>query len=134
MNIRFGFAVNNNKEFEDNHFGDAEKFLIYELKNGKLNPVSEFVNSAKFLDEEVGHGSQKKAKAIIDLMKQQQVQVMVAKQFGKNIGRIVAHFVPVVIKVKAVEDAIKIVSPHLEDICQELKTATDGTFKPFILK
>jgi len=134
MNIRFGFAVNDANQFEKKHFGDAQKFILYELVNGKLKWLTEVINSAREIDKDMGHGSKNKAIAIINLMKEQEVQVMVAQQFGKNIGRIVAHFVPVVIQADNIADAHLQLAPHLTNIQEEVFNKTDGTYKPFILK
>ena len=29
MNLRFAFAVNNDNRFDNKHFGNADKYLIY---------------------------------------------------------------------------------------------------------
>ncbi len=66
MKLRFAFAVNKANLFEKKHFGDAEKYLIYEQDSDKLVLISEEKNRFKLLDEEHEHGSRKRGNAIID--------------------------------------------------------------------
>jgi len=41
MNLRFAFAVNNDNQFEKKHFGDADKYMIYQEESGKIVLSSE---------------------------------------------------------------------------------------------
>ena len=59
MDLRFAFAVNNENQFEKKHFGDADKYLIYQEESDKIVLLSEVLNHFKLLDEEVEHGSKK---------------------------------------------------------------------------
>jgi hypothetical protein len=47
MNIRFAFAVNNNKQFEKKHFGDTDKLLIHKQVDDKIVFSSEEINHFK---------------------------------------------------------------------------------------
>ncbi|MCD4695077.1 MAG: hypothetical protein K8S16_02455, partial [Bacteroidales bacterium] len=95
MDLRFAFAVNSENQFEKKHFGDADKYLIYHQESDKLVLSSEEPNRFKLLDEEAEHGSRKKGKAIIEFLKGKNVNVLVSRQFGKNIRMINEHFIPV---------------------------------------
>ena len=53
MNIKFAFAVNNVGFLQKNHFGDAEKYFIYELKGNKIIFEQELANSYENLDEKI---------------------------------------------------------------------------------
>ena len=96
-NIFLAFAVGHSETFESCHFGDADKFLIYEWNSSTLTYKSELINSAKDLDIDHEHGSKKKGNAIIDLLQRNEVKILVSKQFGKNIQMVNRFFIPVVI-------------------------------------
>lgn len=81
--IKLAMAVSNTGNFQAKHFGDADKFEIYEWDNNNFIYLNEIINPFKTLDEEQEHGSQGKGKAIIDLLKKYYVNVLVSKQFGK---------------------------------------------------
>ena len=85
MNLRFAFAVNENDQFEKKHFGDADKYLIFRQEDDKIVFLSEEINRFKMMDEEVEHGSKRKGNAIIEFLKKKEVNVLVSRQFGKNI-------------------------------------------------
>ncbi|NQT78352.1 MAG: hypothetical protein HQ565_11605 [Bacteroidetes bacterium] len=119
MNLRFAFAVNKDNQFVKKHFGDADKYIIYELKDGCLEQISEEINQFKLLDEKHTHGSVKKGNAIIDFLKGKGVNVLVSMRFGKNIKMINEHFVPVQISVKYPEEVINILKKHVHWIADE---------------
>ncbi|MCF6183475.1 MAG: hypothetical protein L3J56_02420 [Bacteroidales bacterium] len=58
MDLKFAFAVNNEGEFQEKHFGDADKYLIYEHDSKKMIFIDEIINKNRDIDE--NHGSEKK--------------------------------------------------------------------------
>ena len=40
MVSRFAFAVNNDNPFEKRHFGDADKYLIYQQESDRIEALS----------------------------------------------------------------------------------------------
>jgi len=119
MKLRFAFAVNKANKFEKKHFGDADKYLIYEQVDDEMVLIVEEINNFKLLDEEYIHGSKRKGDAIIKLLKEKEVNVLVSMQFGKNIKMVNEYFIPVIIHSEKPEDAIKILSKHLHWIKDE---------------
>ncbi len=97
MKITFAFALNDSGIFEKRHFGDSDKFAIYTFENNELKFLEDIPNTFKEMDEIQQHGSKKKGKAIIALLKEKEVSVLVSKQFGKNIKMVNQHFIPVII-------------------------------------
>ena len=75
----------------------SDKYLIYQQESDKIVILSEEPNRFKLLDEEGKHSSKKKGKAIIGFLKEKNVNVLVSRQFGKNIKLINEHFIPVII-------------------------------------
>ena len=60
MKITFAFALNNDGLFEKRHFGDTDKFAIYQFENNELSFIEELPNSFKTMDEVQEHGSKKR--------------------------------------------------------------------------
>ncbi len=132
-NIRFAFAVSHAKAFESCHFGDADMYLIFEWNGEKIAFKNDLKNPYKNMDESQGHGSPKKGKAIIDLLKENDIQVMVSKQFGKNITLVNRFFIPIIIDKETIEDALNVLSQHLNWIKDELEHNVHA-YKLFMLK
>lgn len=86
MDLRLAFAVNSDNEFENKHFGQADKFLIYKLNPGSSVKESEEVNTFKLYEQDKKFGVRKKGEVIIDLLKSRNVNILVARQFGENIS------------------------------------------------
>lgn len=133
MKLRFAFAVNKDKQFEKRHFGDADKYLIYTQEDENIVLLSEEDNKFRMLDEEVEHGSKRKGKAIIDFLKEKEVNVLVSRQFGKNIKLINEHFIPVIISSEQPDEVLNIMARHIHWIQDEWKKNTSD-FKLFTIK
>jgi len=133
MNLKFALAVNNDNQFEKKHFGDADKYLIYQQETDKIVFLSEEVNSFKMMDEEIGHGSKRKGNAIIELLKAKGVNVLVSRQFGKNIKLVNEYFIPVIVSSEQQDEVIKILNRHIHWIEDEWKKSTSN-YKRFTIK
>jgi len=133
MNLCFAFAVNEANQFEKKHFGDADKYVIYKQDGDEIKLFSEERNKFKSLDEEVEHGSKKKGEAIIQFLKEKNVNVLVSRQFGRNINIVNNHFIPIKISVEQPDKVLKILGKHLHWITDELNNKSDE-FKLFIIK
>ena len=133
MKLRFAFAVNNENLFENTHFGDAYKYLIYTLEDNKMIFSSEEINSSKLLDEEHEHGSQRKGNAIIKLLKEKDVNILVSTQFGKNIRLVNKHFIPVKISLEQQDEIIDVLIKNQRWIMDEWEHNTSG-YKLFTIK
>jgi predicted Fe-Mo cluster-binding NifX family protein len=131
--IRFAFAVNLANVFEPKHFGDADKYLIYEWVNNEFIFLQEEVNLFKNSYEGQGHGLQEKGRAIIDLLRSLNISVVVSKQFGKNIQMVNSHFIPVIVSEDIPEKALTILARHMKWIEDELYNSPHE-FKLFIIK
>jgi len=121
MNLRFAFAVNDKGDFQDKHFGDAEKYIIYEYDSKQLVFIDEIENVKKNIDEETKHGSKRKGNEIIDYLKRFEVKVLVSLQFGKNIKMVNKHFIPVIVSNSHVDNIVKIIETNVNKINEEAK-------------
>ncbi|MCD6355617.1 MAG: NifB/NifX family molybdenum-iron cluster-binding protein [Prolixibacteraceae bacterium] len=121
MKLIFAFALNDDGIFESKHFGDSDKFALFREDKDNIVFQEEVANTFKTIDEEQLHGSLKKGNAIISFLKEKNVDVLVSRQFGKNIKMVNKHFVPVVIQKDLPEEVLKILKKHKSWIKDELK-------------
>ena len=134
MKMKYAFAVNDKNEFVERHFGDSDKFLIYEKTiDSEMVFINEESNIFKSFDEEQEHGSRKKAEAIMAFLKNINVDILVSNQFGKNIKRINNHFIPILVAYKRVEDVFPLLDEHHETIHKQLMSKSPE-FNFFSLK
>lgn len=133
MNLKLALAVSNNNQFEKKHFGDADKYQIYQQKNEKLVLLSEEDNQFKMLDEEKEHGSKSKGNTIIEFLKDKGVNVLVSRQFGRNIKLINEHFIPVIISSEQPGNVLQILTRHIHWIKDEWEE-NKSNFKLFTIK
>lgn len=132
QSIKFAFAVNSSNILEAKHFGDAYKYLVFKWNGKEIFYESEMTNKYKTLDSQE-HGSQKKGKAIIALLKEYDLQVLVSRQFGKNIKMVNSHFIPILVPVMNIDEAIQVLHKHIDWIQDELKNNPEQ-FKLFTIR
>lgn len=132
-NIKFAFALSQANTFENCHFGEAEKYVIYEWSGNDIIWQKELINDTIKEDETQEHGSKKKGLAIIELLQKENVNVLVSRQFGRNIKMVNQHFIPVIIAKETPETALEALKKHIRWIDDELHSSKDG-FKLFTIK
>ena len=133
MKVKIALALNNENVFEKTHFGDADKYKLFSLDSNSCDFISEEINNIKLSNIEEAHGSKEKGKAIIELLKKQDVNVLVSRQFGPNIKIIAEHFVPVIIYKESVEDVCELLIKNFHWVEDELDS-NKQIFKKFIIK
>ncbi|MCD4793317.1 MAG: hypothetical protein K8R54_08805 [Bacteroidales bacterium] len=121
MNLRFAFAVNKSGDFQKKHFGDADKYIIYEHDSKELIFIDEIENTKRDIDEETEHGSKRKGNEIIEYLKNFDVKVLVSMQFGKNIKMVDKHFIPVIVSNNKLNEVIDIIEKNVHWINDEAK-------------
>ena len=130
MNIRFAFAVDTENRFSDEHFGDADKFMIYEVADDKIYFVHSETNLFKVHEEDDHHhGDPKKGNRIVKYFTGKGINVIVAKQFGKNIGIVKNHFLPIIISHDEPVEVKRILSSKLDEVKEHLRNKKES-FKP----
>ena len=129
MTKTFAFALTGENNFEKQHFGDADKFQIYEIKNDKFALVSELENIFK----SEAHGDKNKADNIINLLEENNVKILVSMQFGRNIKFVNKHFIPVIIYNQQPKEVIEVLEKHLRWIDEELELKS-GDYRLFTIK
>jgi len=123
--IKLAMAVGDDGNFQAKHFGDADKYEIYEWDNNSFFYLNEIINPFKTLDEEQEHGSREKGKAIIGLLKENNINILVSKQFGKNIQMVIQHFIPVIVSKNTPGEVLEILDKQIKWIEDELKNKPD---------
>ena len=129
MDLIFAFALNNTNQFEACHFGDAHKYAIYKQKDGKIVQRGELEN----IHRNGSHGDSKKGNAIIKFLVEQGVNVIVSKEFGRNINMVNKHFIPIIISTEDPENVVDILQNKLHWIQDEWNSTT-ADFKLFKIK
>jgi len=121
MKITFAFALNHDGVFEKCHFGDSDQFVIYAFNERDLLYSEVLPNTFNTRDSKHEHGSKQKGNAIISSLKEKGVEVLVSKQFGKNIKMVNQHFIPVIIKEDNPDQVLEILLNHISWFKNELK-------------
>ena len=130
--IKIAFALNKENRFGKHHFGNADKYSIYEYQEHEqkikyIEGIKNITNKSR------GHGSKKKGLAIIQLLKEKGVNILVARRFGKNIKMVNKHFVPIIIKKEHPDGVINALNKHIRWIKDEL-FANKKEYKLFTIK
>lgn len=117
--FRFAIAVSNLDDFEPKHFGDADRYLIYEYKNNVLMFDKILINKYKEESEEEKHGLKSKGINISKYLKENGINAIVSKQFGKNIRVVNNHFIPIIVRLNNLDDVLDILVKHMKWIRDE---------------
>lgn len=133
MVLRFAFAVNNQNLFEDRFFGEADRFIIYQLVSGQLEQIYEVVNDNKSEMKKSNSDNNEKVDILIKNLLENDIKVIVSKQFGENIRIVNEYFIPVIISSENPEEAVGIINRHIHWIKDELNNFSSG-YKLFTIK
>jgi len=131
--IRLALAVDHTGHLKAKHFGEADKYLLYEIGNAGLTFLKEEINPYKNLDEKVEHGSVRKGRAIMDFLSDSGVKVLISRQFGKNIKLVNSMFIPVIVSSDEPEEVLGILVKYVKWIIDEMKN-NSGSYRLFTLK
>ncbi|MBN2614738.1 MAG: hypothetical protein JXR71_03520 [Bacteroidales bacterium] len=83
------FPTNDGIHLVNNHFGEAEYFDLYRIGKEEVTFLKRIENQSP---EEKGHGDPNKARNITQILKKENVQVMLSLKFGGNIFRMLSQF------------------------------------------
>jgi predicted Fe-Mo cluster-binding NifX family protein len=126
MRLRFALAVDNDNQLGNNHFGDADRFLIYTMEDEKMILSSEEVNDFKLNDTELDKGSIPKGNAMINFLKEKKVHVLVSERFCHNVNLLSKHFIPVEIMREHLDEFMDHLCKHLHWIEDEWANHSTG--------
>ncbi len=130
MKLRFAFAASTEGLMKNRHFGDADKYLIYEQSENGLICTGEIENRNKDLP----HGVKNKAEVIAEDLAQKDIQVVVSRQFGKNISRINHFFIPVIVQQDDPQSASEVLFKHLHWLEDAWNHKKEDGYKLFLIE
>lgn len=93
-NVRFAFAIDGNKQYADKNFSQAEFYWFYEyqLNTTELLFLAEVQNPSFTVDEE------QKIPGLIDFLKENRIDLLVARNYSKKLKEQCQFFVPVIVE------------------------------------
>lgn len=115
MKLTVALATNDGQNFINKHFGEANKYQIYEFNNDNYKYIKSIQNNS--ITEEK-HADPKKAKSIVQILKKEGVQVICNLAFGANIKRVKKKFVPVITSKSELEQGLKELLENYDQILQ----------------
>ena len=104
MSLTIACATDDGEKFISRHFGDADYYYIYKIDEEKSEFITKINNTSV---EEEKHADPKKAKSIVSILKEKNVNCGVSCAFGPNIKRVKKHIVPVIMKEEDMKDGIQ---------------------------
>lgn len=120
--IAVAFATEDGTKFTSTHFGSAKLFSVYHTDGRAFEHVTDFPNTSK---EETRHADAEKARSVLDLLADYDVQVVVAPRFGPNIVRFTRLLVPVVVNVDTVQEAWRLLLDNWDQVEALLAASPD---------
>ena len=127
-NIIVAFASDDNKNLSKNHFGEAKKYLIYEISESSFSKIKTIENTSP---EEKMHGNPNKSKGVAAILKPNGVKVIVNKAFGRNLSRMQQKFVCIISSIPEINKNIAKIQENFNTIFTELKKGEDRNFLRF---
>ena len=104
MSLIVACATDDGENFITRHFGDADYYYLYKLNEEKAELITKIANNSV---EEEEHADPKKAKSIVSILKEKDVQCGVSCAFGPNIKRVKKHIVPIIIENDSIEEGLQ---------------------------
>ena len=114
--IIVAFATDDKENLTKEHFGEAKKYLVYEITKTNSELIKTVGNGSP---EEKMHGDPNKAKGVAHLLKPFKVQVLVNKAFGSNITRMQQKFVCVLGRENNINIQLKNIQTQFDSIAEE---------------
>jgi len=119
-------ATNDGKNFIKDHFGSANKYLIYEFDKDKRNFIlTNTVNNHHF--EEKMDGDPQKAKFVASLIKPFGVNILMNMAIGLNVTRMRKKYVIIISRIQNINEALKKID--LLELNKEISQTNDNNKK-----
>lgn len=116
--MKTAFATDNGKSFINRHFGDSEYYYIYEISASENTFIKKISNTTEEDNEEI-HADPKKAKGVAEMLKDENVKVVVSKIYGPNIKRIRKNFVCILMNDDDISESINTVQQKFDVVLNE---------------
>lgn len=119
------FATDDGVSFNSRHFGDTERFYIYEINREEATLIKILENSSA---EEQMHADPIKAKSVSTILQKENVSIAVSKVFGPNINRIKKKFVCLMIQAGNINNAIEKIQLNWDSILDQIGLGKDRNY------
>lgn len=121
--LKVAFGLNKGNELTDKHYGDSDRFAIYEFyEDGSYRFIKFIENKAKDIEEhEEHHGDPKKFRAVINQLRD--VDVLAGFIMGPNLRRIENNSdkVPFLTRTRDLDLAIKRVIENFNELWRRMR-------------
>lgn len=111
MGLIVAFSTDDGDSFNNDHFGMARHFRLYEFSDLKEEFIETRENVKYVEDTSIKHGDPGKAKATSSALGG--VDVIAGRKFGPNIVRLLKKFVCVAVKTDSIADAIQMIHENM---------------------
>lgn len=116
------FAGKDGSRLTNEHFGSAERYLIYRCSREGCVSIADIANTSP---EERQHGDPQKASSVRDMLSKHHVVLAVARHFGPNIKRIKKTFLPIITDAEYVAEAVNLLTARWEEVLAAWRTDPD---------
>jgi predicted Fe-Mo cluster-binding NifX family protein len=131
--IRLALAITKFDVFESRNFCNAYKFRIYDLIDKDLVYVEDIFNKYRSAVDKQTGTQEDNSNAIIDLLKNHDINVLVSSVYGRNLQKVNNHFIPVVVTSETPDEVLTAIIKHIKWIEDELANRP-AEFKLFTIK
>ena len=121
-NIITAIATDSNTTLKNIHFGDAVKYHLYEIWPEQFRHVKTITNHA--IDDET-HADENKAKGIGGILKKENVNVLVSRQFGANIKHMKIKFACILTNQTTLPGSIEELQSRYTSILEEIENGEE---------
>ena len=109
-------ATDDGENFIGRHFGDAGYYKLYRLTPEKAEFIKKITNIS---EKERMHADPVKAQGVMEMLKEETVQIAVSKVFGPNIKRIKKKFVCVLTNADSIKEVLIVLQKQFSRLTQE---------------
>ena len=130
MELYGAISNKDGKILTNDHFGDAEIYVIFKIADDKIEIDKQITNTTEPEEDEEHehhHGDPKKAQSIGQLMKKNNIQILVGKAFGPNIKRMIKNFSIIVVNTNEIEETLNLLTNNLDKIKENWQAGENRT-------
>lgn len=124
--ITVACATDDKNSFSSGHFGEAGFYMIFNVDGNNIEYIETIENVTLDYQETIKeHGDPMKAKHVMILLKEKNVQVLASKKFGPNIARIKIRFLPVIMDADSIQKGLELIRENHDRIYHEYSKGSD---------